>query len=113
VLENWARDVNPSDQDSKPYPGWPVVLDQEDNYGRRPYGYLPEIKVSGMVDPVFQLVHENRGEIVYTIRIKGSTYIPKIYEEGTYTIRIGDPDTEMKEILHLNIKDESPIEIEF
>jgi hypothetical protein len=74
----------------KQYPGWPVTVKQLDNYGRKAAAYLPTIKVRGMTDPVLQIVDEKNGETVYTLRIKGTEFRPKIFHEGIYTITIGD-----------------------
>jgi len=73
--------------------GWPVVLNQEDNYGRTAFGYLPTLEVHGMSDPVVQVVADDTDEIVYTLRINGTTFRPKVYEAGTYTVRMGEPGT--------------------
>ena len=39
-----------------------------------------------------QVIDETDREIVYTLRIKGSSFCPKIFKHGYYTIRVGDPD---------------------
>ncbi|NOX54404.1 MAG: hypothetical protein GXP27_08160 [Planctomycetes bacterium] len=54
--------------------------------------YLPKIEVSGMTDPVIQVVDEYLQEVVYTIRIKGTSWRPKVFREATYTIRVGEGD---------------------
>jgi hypothetical protein len=66
----------------------------EDNYGRKAYGELPTIKVSGMVEPVVQVIDEADGEIVYTLRIKGTTFRPKVFRDGTYTVKVGELGTQ-------------------
>jgi len=68
TMECWPRNVDVSDPDAEQFPGWPVTVTQESNYGRAAAAYLPEINVSGMTDPVVQVVDESNGEIVYTIR---------------------------------------------
>ena len=37
-----------------------------------------------------QVIDESNGEIVSTIRIKGTTYRPKVFRKGTYTVKVGD-----------------------
>jgi hypothetical protein len=55
--------------------------------------------VSGLSNPVFQIIDEASGEIVYTLRIKGSSFRPKVFKEGMYTVKIGEPGTDdMKSI---------------
>jgi len=92
-LENWPRWANPDDPDDGPYPGWPVKISQEDNYGRKALAYLPEFVVQGMDLPVIQISDESSGEIVYTIRMQGNSFHPKVFKEGLYTVVIGEPGT--------------------
>ena len=46
-----------------------------------------------MTDPVVQVIDEANGEIVYTVRIKGTSFRPKVFKTGTYTIKVGEQDT--------------------
>jgi hypothetical protein len=46
-----------------------------------------------MTDPVVQVIDEANDEIVYTLRIRGRTWRPKVFKQGTYTIKLGEPDT--------------------
>lgn len=92
-LENWPRWANPENPEHRPYPGWPVQFNQEDNYGREAQAYLPEFKVEGITNPVFQVVDEARNEILMTIRAKTNVYRPKVFKEGVYTVIIGEPGT--------------------
>ena len=55
--------------------------------------YLPTIKVDGMTDPVVQVIDEADGEIVYTIRIKGTSFRPKVFKTGTYTVKVSEQET--------------------
>jgi len=41
-----------------------------------------------------QIVDEVSNEIVYTLRIKGRSFRPKVFKSGKYTIKVGEPDTE-------------------
>ena len=52
---------------------------------------LDEVKTNH-VDPVVQVIDQSNSEIVYTVRIKGSTFTPKVGKEGVYTVRVFDPD---------------------
>ncbi len=98
TMECWPRNVDITDAAAKPYPGWPITIAQTDNYGRRAVGYLPTLKVSGLDDPVVQIVDESNKEIVYTLRIKGREFRPKVFHAGSYTIRVGDQGRRMKEL---------------
>jgi phosphodiesterase/alkaline phosphatase D-like protein len=92
TMECWPRWVNPSDSTAKQFIGWPKKIDMEDNYARRAWNYLPEFRVSGLDEPpVIQVIDEQKGEVVYTLRIKDNKYIPKVFERGVYTVKIGNP----------------------
>jgi len=98
IIECWPRWVDPSAPDAEQYPGWPVALNQLENYSREPVGFLPRIAVEGLEDPVIQVIREDTGEIVYTLRILGQTIQPRVYSlETTYTLVVGDPDLEKLE----------------
>ena len=83
-----ASDPKPGDQ----FPGWPKTVHMLTNYGKSPQGYLPEMKFRPGENPVVQVIDEADGEIVYTLRVKGTTFRPKVFRKGTYTIKVADPD---------------------
>lgn len=93
TIECWrlqfdANDPKPADQ----FPGWPKTIAMEDNYARKAHAWLPTIRVTGMADPVVQVIDEADGSIVYTLRINGTSFRPKVFSDGVYTLRIGEPD---------------------
>ena len=94
TVECWPRNVDISNPQTQQYTGWPRTIRQEDNYGRQAHGYLPMIDVKGMKNPVVQVVDESNDEIVYTIRINGSSYSPKVFGKGTYTVKVGEQGTD-------------------
>ena len=101
TIECWPRQADPG-KDAQ-YPGWPITISQEDNFGKNTNLYLPELKITGMEDPVIQLIDEVNNSIIYTIRINGTSYQPKALKEGFYTLNVGDPDLKMeKTINHLS-----------
>jgi hypothetical protein len=93
TVECWPRLSDPSDADAKQYPGWPIRFNQSDNYGRKVYGYLPTLKVAGMQEPVVSVVNQAGGEVVYTIRMKGAEFRPRVFAAGLYTVKVGEPGT--------------------
>ncbi len=93
TMECWPRNSDVSAPDAKPFPGWPVTIHQEENYGRKAVAWLPLLRCEGMNDPVVQVINEKRKEVVYTLRINGSSWQPKVFEEGLYTIRVGEGDS--------------------
>ena len=100
TMECWPRYADPvKDGDDSQYSGWPKTIEIEDNYGRKAAAYLPTIEVSGMTDPVVRVIDETDGDIVYTLRIRGNSYRPKVFKEGSYTVNVGEPDTDNMKII--------------
>lgn len=97
TMECWPRKVDVTDPNNKPYEGWPKTIGQMDNYGRKAVAWLPTVRVQGMENPVVQVIDESNGEIVYTLRIKGSEFRPKVFAKGKYTIKVGGQDRQNKE----------------
>lgn len=89
----WPRWADPT-RGEGPYPDWPVTFTQTENYGRRPVAFLPTLKIDGLIDPVVQIVSEDSGQVVYTLRIRGNSFTPHVFESGSYTIRVGEPGTD-------------------
>ncbi len=90
TVECWPRFAVPG-KDAQ-YPGWPLTIPMEDNYGRVAKAWLPTLVVEGIADPVVQVIDESNGETIYTIRAKGTSFRPKTFHPGAYTVRIGDQD---------------------
>ena len=55
--------------------------------------WLPTISTRTLSDPLIQIINEAGGKVVYTLRIKGNLYQPKVFKPGSYTIRISHPET--------------------
>ena len=89
TFEAWPRFVDVRDGDGVQYKGWPITVKMEDNDGRKPVGFLPTIKCKGADSFVLQVVHEESGEVLYTVRTKNRKFRPPVYKIGKYTIRIG------------------------
>lgn len=75
----------PDDQ----FPGWPLTISQFDNDGRKASRYLPRVKVN-KPDQVIKITQEKNGEIVSVVRIKGTSFLPGVFAEGSYTIEVGE-----------------------
>lgn len=90
TMECWPRFVDVTKPGAKQFAGWPLSIGQLDNYGRKALAWLPELVIKGQSDPVVQVIDEQNGEVVYTIRIKGTRFRPKVFREGTYTLKVGD-----------------------
>ena len=85
----WPRNIDITDEKAKPYKGWPFTFNQLDNYGRKAVAHLPTLKIN-KPNQVVQLINERNNETVYTIRVKGSSFKPKVFENGNYTIKVGE-----------------------
>ena len=90
TMECWPRGVDVTEPDAEQYPGWPVTIDQTDNYGREATAWLPTLRIQGITDPMIQISDETYGDLVYSLRIRGTEFQPKVFRDGTYTIRIGE-----------------------
>lgn len=93
TVECWPRKRDITKPGTKQYPGWPKTITQESNYARKAAAWLPTVTVTGLEDPVLQVINEKSEEIVYTLRINGTRWRPKVFAAGTYTLKVGDPDT--------------------
>jgi hypothetical protein len=114
TMECWPRFVDVTQPGAKQYAGWPITIKQEDNYGRKPLAWLPKLEITGADDPVVQIIDEARGEPAYTLRINGSTFRPKVFRTGTYTIRVGktlDGAKELKGVPSVEEGDTSVLKI--
>lgn len=94
TMECWPRMTDPTDPASKQYQGWPRTINQLDNYARTPAAWLPEIIVAGIKNAVIEIINERTNQTVYSIRIKGNTFTPKVFETGKYTVSVGQPETD-------------------
>jgi hypothetical protein len=89
TFEAWPRYADLAQGDAAQYPGWPVSFHMAENDGRKVAGHLPQVVVEGAANPVVQVVHEADGDILYTRRIQGSSFLPPVYAPGKYTIKVG------------------------
>jgi hypothetical protein len=90
TFECWPRNKDITDPSTEQYEGWPKTIKQTDNYGRRAVAYLPALDIRGVENPVVQIIDEQNDEVVYTLRINGTTFRPKVFKKGSYTIKIGE-----------------------
>jgi hypothetical protein len=88
-FECWPRFSDAKDGEKGQFPGWPITVSMEKNDGRKVVGYLPELEFEGAKNPVVQVISEADGEILYTVRIQGDHFTPRVYAEGKYTVKTG------------------------
>ena len=89
TFECWGRNVNITDAKSKQYPGWPITIQQSDNYTIKNGYELPRLTIS-KPDQVVTIHNSETNELISSLRIKGSKYQAKVPKEGLYTITIGE-----------------------
>jgi hypothetical protein len=99
TIECWPRNVDITNPNTKQYSGWPKTIKQEDNYGRKAVAFLPTIQVRGMKNPIVQVIDESNDEIIYTLRINGTSFRPKVFKKGKYSVKIGELGTDKMKIL--------------
>ncbi len=110
----WPRDGDPAT--SKPYEGWPLTFNQMDNYGRKAYGYLPNIVTEGLEQPPVVKVLDANGEEVYTVRAIDNDFEAKVFANGKYTVIVGEPEqnkTRTLENLKPSRERQEPIIVKF
>ncbi len=92
TLECWPRYVDPDKEPKGQYLGWPVTIKQQDNYGRKAVAFLDELKIEGVKNPVIELINEANNETEYILRLKGNRFRPHVFSEGTYKIKVSEPE---------------------
>ncbi|MEL7482827.1 MAG: hypothetical protein AAFN41_00595 [Planctomycetota bacterium] len=98
TLECWPRGGTPTDPAPRQFPGWPIVVTQDDQYAREPVGFLPTIEIQGTDEPVIQIVHEQTGALMYTKRWPGPRVTAPSFLLGEHTLRIGEQPGDMIEL---------------
>jgi 3',5'-cyclic AMP phosphodiesterase CpdA len=71
------------------FPGWPITVRNDDNDGRRPVGWLPELVIEGTDRSVVQVIAEAGGEILYSVRVRDNRFQPHVYSRGSFTVKVG------------------------
>ena len=89
TFECWPRFSKVSGGDQAQFPGWPVTIHQDANDGRTPVGFLPTLVFEGNIRPVVQVVRQETGEILYTVRPGGPRFQPRVYAPGRHLVKIG------------------------
>jgi len=82
----WPRWSGPDATDTnEPYPGWPIVIHQEDNYGPHPLAYLDSLHVNG--EQLVKVIDARTQELVYALRPVAGTFRPPVYDTSrTYQV---------------------------
>lgn len=80
VWPRWAA-PNRDDGASQPFPGWPITIQQQDNFGKDIAGYLPPIEVDG--EELIKLYDEQSEELIYAIRPPKGSFLAKVFDAYT------------------------------
>lgn len=92
TFECWPRNVDITAPDAQQYPGWPISISQEDNFRIAAGFKLPTLEIS-QPDQVVTVIDSVSGEVVSSLRIKGSSYQPTVRVEGVYNITVGEGES--------------------
>lgn len=87
----WPRFADPADP-TQQYPGWPRTINQLDNFAKAKTGFLPEVRVKGVDSFVIKLTSQKTGELVYALRVNGTSFRPFVFEPGQYALTVTTPD---------------------
>ena len=60
------------------------------NTPRRVRPICQRIEVKGKKDYAVKVVNEKTGKLVYARRVYEPTYLPRVFEEGTYRLEVGE-----------------------
>ena len=70
--------------------GWPITVTVDQQYSRKPVGYLAPVKIK-KESLIVRVRKEPSGELVYARRVTTGTFRPKVFEMGSYRVEVGEP----------------------
>ena len=88
TFECWPRFAKVTEGDKAQFAGWPVTVKMSHNDGRKIMGWLPKL-VFPKKNQVVQIKNLKTEEILYTVRINGNTFQPKVYSMDPHEVRHG------------------------
>jgi alkaline phosphatase D len=102
TMECWPLLSDPARGDGEQFAGWPMTVAAQDNLGEAARASLPPLRIEGLDNPVVQVINEKDGEVVCTLRPGSTRCAPRVFKEGTYSVRIGDDQGWRETIRGLN-----------
>ena len=92
TLESWPiyEDMSSEISRYKTHKGWPITVSVDQQYSRKPIGYLPTIKMKKK-NFIVRVINELSGDLVYARRVTGNSFRPKVFEKGHYLVEAGRP----------------------
>ena len=67
-------------------------------------GWLPELVFEGAENPVVQVIEDATGDILYTVRVQGARFHPRVYSTGKHTVKIGRDKPDAQTLASLDAK---------
>lgn len=92
TLTVWPRREDVRRPGAKPASGWPVTIHQLDNGWSSAGWVLPLVQADGRQEFCVQVIREPSHDIVYTLRVQGESFAPPAPAQGSYTVRVFEPD---------------------
>jgi len=94
----WPASVQPLTSSASPYRGWPILVAQSDNDGRKPVAYLQQ-RIAPVEEAVVSVVNEQTQELIYARRYSSSIIDLPIFDaSSSYTVEISDTATGYREV---------------
>jgi len=84
---HFLADLNDEENPANQFPGWPVTINQLDNYGRKKYGELEAIELNSE-EEIIQLFSPKTGDLIYSLRPRENTFTPWVFNKDQYTVKI-------------------------
>ena len=92
------------------FPGWPLKINQYDNFGIGAENLLPEIVVN-QPNQVIEVTKTSTGDLIRIFRMKGNSVQVKLMHPGTFNIKIGDKEIGSFETKQAENKESIKVEI--
>jgi len=101
IIDSWRfnADVDNPNPVRDQFPGWPLTISQFDNLGHGAENILPEIQIN-RPGQLIQVRNERTGDIAQIYRINGESVQPKLFESGSFSVKIGEGEN-VKELTGL------------
>lgn len=71
------------------FPGWPLTINQYDNFGEGANNYLPKIEVN-KPNQIIEVRKVSTNDLIRIFRMKGNSVQVGLHHPGTFTINVGN-----------------------
>jgi hypothetical protein len=92
TMESWPiyENMTPDIASYETHNGWPVTVSVDQQYNRKPVGYLAPVAMKKK-SFIVRVRKELSGELIYARRVTTGTFRPKVFEVGSYRVEVGEP----------------------